>query len=179
MLPSGSRGYHTLPREKDVEKRPSAHSAPAALSRCSLGMILMLGQGRSRRVSRLWDPAGFFKAWECGKKPSPSDSAICKVREVINLSFMDSGIVGCPRLRAGTGLSRSRMCQPRCELGLSWHMCQPHWESWIYPSTAHVPAPPAAGPVLNPHTPVPQVWVLFGHRPPCAHHGRAVWHVPH
>lgn len=64
----------------------------------------------------------FFKARECSKKNHNTlrhlTQQFGKVRAAINLSVTGFGLVRCPRLRAGTGLSRSRTRQP-------------HRESWV------------------------------------------------
>lgn len=74
--------------------------------------------GAGRKASRLREPTFFFlKPGNAGKKkhPSPSDSAICKVRAVTNLSITGFRLVRCPRLQAGTGLSWSHRNQPHRE----------------------------------------------------------------
>lgn len=78
------------------------------------------GTGPAERLPGFVNPLFFFffkSQGMQGKKnhPSPSDSAICKVRAVINLSITGFRLVRCPRLQAGTGLSWSHTNQPHRE----------------------------------------------------------------
>lgn len=120
-LPSGSRGYRTLPA-----RGGRGEASPSML--CTLrtscspspqpGDSPHAGTGLVERLPGFVNPLFFFlKPGNAGKKkhPSPSDSAICKVRAVTNLSITGFRLVRCPRLQAGTGLSWSHRNQPHRE----------------------------------------------------------------